>query len=376
MKILISSDTVSGTFAYTAQLAAALEAQGDEVVVATMGPRLRPEQRAQLRGRVHESSYRLEWMEDSWVEVAAAGRWLLILEEEEQPDVVHLCSYAHGALPFAAPTVLVAHACVLSWWRAVHGSEAPQEWDHYRAQMAAGLSGADAVVAPTAAMVAELERDHELRPDSTHVIHNGSTAPIASAEAEKHPLVVGSSRLWDPAMNLATLDAAAARLAWPVVVAGDLGANCPTRHAESVGVLDPLELATLHGSASIYAKPSRYEPFGLGILDAARQGCALVLGYIPSLRELWGKAAIFVQPNDERALHEALEALIHDRQLRTDLANRARRRAGRYSIERTARGYRRLYRQLTAEGPLKDAEAAQREEGLPTRPLQRASGAA
>src|SRR3954454_22546076 len=162
MKVLISTDTVGGVLTYTAELAAALEAAGDEVVVATMGPRLRPAQREALPARVHESRFRLEWMEDPWDEVEAAGQWLLSLEEQEQPDVVHLCSYAHGALPFQAPKVLVAHSCVLSWWRAVHGTEAPTSWGRYREEMTSGLQAADAVVAPTAAMLRELERDHPL----------------------------------------------------------------------------------------------------------------------------------------------------------------------------------------------------------------------
>src|SRR5438270_955106 len=111
MKILISTDTVGGVLTYTTQLAAALEAVGDEVTVATMGPRLRRAQREQLPFHLYESSFRLEWMDHPWDEVDAAGRWLLELEEEERPDVVHLCSYAHGALPFRAPKVLTAHSC-------------------------------------------------------------------------------------------------------------------------------------------------------------------------------------------------------------------------------------------------------------------------
>ena len=35
--------------------------------------------------------------------------------------------------------------------------------------------------------------------------------------------------------------------------------------------------------------PARYEPFGLSILEAALSGCALVLGDLPSLRELWDR---------------------------------------------------------------------------------------
>jgi glycosyltransferase involved in cell wall biosynthesis len=346
MKVLISTDTVGGVLTYTTQLAAALKARGDEVVVATMGPRLRREQRALLPGKVHEGGYRLEWMENPWDEVDAAGRWLLDLEREERPDVVHLCSYAHGALPFEAPTVLVAHSCVLSWWRAVHGSEAPPDWNAYRERMAAGLAGAGALVAPTWAVLSELERDHELWSVNATVIHNGSPAPGA-ASTGKRPRVLGAGRFWDPAKNLAALDAAAAGLSWPVTVAGELGRFGRPRHARSTGVLGQTELAELRRSACIYAAPALYEPFGLGILEAALDRCALVLGDIPSLRELWDGAALFVDPGEPELLREALESLIGDRALRVDLAERARRRAGVYSIEGTALAYHQLYQELT-----------------------------
>jgi len=349
MKVLMATDTVGDVFAYTVELSRALEAQGAEVVVAAMGPRLRREQREMLPARVHESGYRLEWMADSWVDVAAAGRWLQILEEEEEPDVVHLCSYAHGALPLAAPKVLVAHSSVLAWWRAVHGSDAPPEWGHYREQMGAGLAGADAVVAPTRAMLEELERDHQLRPGVAGVIRNGSSEPTAASDVGKSALVLGAECRWDPAKNLATLDAAAARLAWPVTVAGDLGPTGKVRFAESTGALGPAAMDELRRSASIYAAPAAYDPSGFGILAAARDRCALVLGYIPSLRELWSDAAIFVQPDDERALHEVLETLINDRRLRGELAERAQQRAAELSIQRTARAYRVLYERLVTE---------------------------
>lgn len=346
MKVLIATDTLGGVLTYTSELAAALDAAGDEVVVATMGPRLRRRQREGLPGRVHESGYRLEWMDDPWDEVAAAGEWLLALEEEERPDIVHLCSYAHGSLPFRAPKVLVAHSCILSWWRAVHGTEAPGRWDRYREEMSEGLRGADAVVAPTRAMLAEIERDRELRPGSGIVIHNGSAAPAAPATIAKRNLAMGSGRLWDPAKNLAALDAAAEGLAWPIVVAGDLGDESEVVHAEATGVLDAGALAKLRREAAIYAAPALYEPFGLGILEAARDRCALVLGDIPSLRELWDGAAVFVDPRDPDALHDALAALAGDSYLRAELAERAQRRAAAYSISRALGAYRDLYRHL------------------------------
>jgi glycosyltransferase involved in cell wall biosynthesis len=367
MKILISTDTVGGVLTYTAELAAALEAGGDEVVVATMGPPPRAAQREALPARVHESEFRLEWMEDPWDDVEEAAGWLLRLEEEERPDVVHLCSYSHGALPFRAPKVLVAHSDVLSWWRAIHGTEAPPSWNRYREEVSAGLAGADAIVAPTATMLAELEQDHPLNPERTQVIPNGSpTPPRSPASAELHqilavgepefdavreggPFVLGSGRFWDAAKNLAALDAAAAGLSWPVVVAGDLGDGPTPRHAHSVGVLDRGALGELRRRAPIYAAPAVYEPFGLGILEAALDGSALVLGDIPSLRELWENAAIFVDPRDPETLHEVLTCLIDTPRVRNELAERAREHAADYPIERTAAAYRRLYQRLLAK---------------------------
>jgi glycogen(starch) synthase len=373
MKILISTDTAGGVLTYTTELAAALEAGGDEVVVATMGPRPSQPQREALPDRLHESACRLEWMEDPWDEVEAAGRWLLQLEEDEQPDVVHLCSYAHGAHPFQAPKVVVAHSCVLSWWRAVHEVEAPAEWNRYREEMAGGLASADAVVVPTQAMLEALEQDHALNPERTQVIPNGSpTQPAGeTTSSELHqisglldrkfdavrdgqPFVLGSGRFWDAAKNLAALDAAAEGLSWPVVVAGDLGGELghgvAPRHALATGALDRPVLAALRQAAPIYAAPALYEPFGLGILEAAHDRCALVLGDIASLREIWEDAAIFVDPRDPPALREVLACLIDAPQVREDLGARALARAAEYTIERTAAAYRRLYRRLAGSG--------------------------
>jgi glycosyltransferase involved in cell wall biosynthesis len=350
MKILITTDTVGGVLTYTTELAAALEARGDEVTVATMGPPPDEEVRRRLPARLYERDLRLEWMEEPWDDVAAAGDWLLGLEDELRPDVVHLCSYSHGSLPFRAPKVVVAHSCVLSWWRAVHGTEAPPGWEAYREAMDEGLRAADAIVAPTAWMLGELERDRDL-PRGGHVIHNGSAAPPAPASVEKQPLILGSGRFWDPAKNLAALDAAAAGLPWPVILAGELGPGSRTVNAESTGFLSSSRLAEWRRAAAIYAAPARYEPFGLGILEAARDRCALVLGDVASLRELWDGAAVFVDPDDPEALRKALARLIDDDARRANLAARAQGRAAIFTVDRTAGSYRRLYERLAAARP-------------------------
>jgi glycogen(starch) synthase len=166
----------------------------------------------------------------------------------------------------------------------------------------------------------------------------------------KQELILAAGRLWDEAKNLGALDAAAARLSWPVHVAGETrhperGAVAP-RHAHTLGPLAAEALAEWMGRAAIYALPARYEPFGLSVLEAAAAGCALVLGDIPSLREIWGAAAEFVPPDDIEALAGALDGLIADDARRQRLGALAQRRAQAFSAERMAQSYAALYAEL------------------------------
>jgi glycosyltransferase involved in cell wall biosynthesis len=100
--------------------------------------------------------------------------------------------------------------------------------------------------------------------------------------------------------------------------------------------------------AAIYAFPARYEPFGLSVLEAGLSGCALVLGDIPSLREVWQDAATFVPPEDREALLEAIERLAHDDLLRARMSAAARARAVEFAADRMARRYVDLYRELVS----------------------------
>ena len=157
----MTADTVGGVWTYAVELAAALAPHGVEVVLATMGGRAADSQKAgaaALPGvRLIDSAFKLEWMDNPWDDVRAAGEWLLALEQQFRPDVVHLNGYVHAQLPWAAPQLVVGHSCVLSWWRAVKGCDAPASWDRYREEVGAGLRRASLVVAPSRAMLAALE---------------------------------------------------------------------------------------------------------------------------------------------------------------------------------------------------------------------------
>jgi glycogen(starch) synthase len=343
VRVLVTTDTVGGVWTHALDLARGLAGARVDVVLATMGARLRADQRADADSvglaALHESDFALEWMPAQWEAVDAAGEWLLDIAHGEWVDVVHSNSFTHGALDWMRPVVVAGHSCVVSWWRAVHGEDPPPEWDEYRHRISAGLRAADAAVAPTRAMLHELQRAYGV---TGMVIHNGSSVPEATRD--KEPFILAAGRMWDRAKGLDLLDRAAASIPWPVLAAGAGGSATAVR---TLGQLPRRELTALRERASVFVAPARYEPFGLGILEAARAGCPLVLADIPSLRELWTDAAIFVDPADTRALHEQLAALIADADARTRLGHAARLRARRYTVERMARAYSALYQRVS-----------------------------
>ncbi|MBZ4419424.1 glycosyltransferase family 4 protein [Myxococcus sp. RHSTA-1-4] len=347
----MTADTVGGVWTYALELARALAPHGVEVTLATMGAPLSEAQWAQARAlpnlAVEESRFALEWMDDPWDDVRAAGDWLLSLEARLCPDVVHLNGYAHGALPWAREPLVVGHSCVLSWWRAVKGEDAPERYSRYHDAVAAGLRAAGRVVAPSAAMLESLRLHYGPLPASEVISNARNPEEFPPGEA-REPFILSAGRLWDEAKNVAALAAAAPRLGWPVKVAGDArhpaGWKVESPDVEMLGLLPPSALARWMARAAVYALPARYEPFGLSALEAALSGCALVLGDIPSLREVWGDgAALFVPPGDLDALVEALESLRRDEPLRTGLASRARARALTYTPRRMAAGYLSVY---------------------------------
>jgi glycogen(starch) synthase len=354
-RVLMTADTVGGVWTYACELAQALAPHGVEITLAAMGGELSPAQARRAAAipslDVFESSYALEWMAEPWRDVDAAGDWLLELAARVRPDLVHVNGYAHAALPFKAPVVVVAHSCVWTWTRAVRGRDPGPEWNEYRRRVIAGLSAADLVIAPTQAILAAVLDAYGLRL-RTQVIPN-ACATASWRPGKKARIVLSAGRLWDEAKGLADLQACARLVRWPIVIAGPTvapGGLAPVsaEGLHALGELAPRQLAAWMARAAIYALPARYEPFGLSVLEAALSGCALVLGDIPSLREVWGDTAVYVPPGDPEALGFALNVMRCDLLGCGVYAARARARARAMTPARMATAYRAAYAELTA----------------------------
>jgi len=358
MNVLMTADTVGGVFTYALELAGALGRRGHRIALATKGAVLADDQWQEARYvpglEIFESSDRLEWMEDPWEDVARSSAWLLDLADRLRPDVIHLNDFAHGALPFAAPALVVGHSCVCSWFEAVRHHAAPPAYDRYRLEVARGLAAAAMVVAPSRWMLEALQRHYGVLPRG-RVIPDGRSAARFHPR-DKEPFILCAGRLWDAAKNAALLDAVADRLPWPVLLAGEEQHPDPAhrhhvsrRHVEALGRLSPAALGRFLERAAIYALPARYEPFGLSVLEAALSGCALVLGDIPSLRETWSEAAVFVDPDSPELLRTMLTGLIDNQDLRASLSERACARGLELSPTRMADAYVAAYRDVLEE---------------------------
>jgi len=354
-RVLMTADAVGGVWRYAVDLARELACCDVGTTLAVMGPQPTAAQRAEARDAqidVVDRPYRLEWMDEPWDDVAGAGAWLLELEQEVQPSLVHLNGYAHAALPWSCPVMVVAHSCVRTWWRAVRREAPPPELDRYTCAVTAGLAAAQVVVAPTRAMAAALEGEYGALAPACVIPNGRYTTRGVSATPAKEQMVLAAGRIWDEAKNTGALCAIADKLAWPVYVAGDPqrpdGRCGRLSGVHLLGRLSSEELAGWYDRASIYALPARYEPFGLSVLEAASAGCALVLGDIPSLRENWNGAAVFVPPDDHPALASAIGQLIARPDERARFARAAAERATAFTIDHTAGEYLQLYHSLIA----------------------------
>jgi glycosyltransferase involved in cell wall biosynthesis len=356
LRLFMTADAVGGVWQYALDLAHGLTEYGMETTLAVLGPGPDPDQAAAADAvpglKLLPTGLPLDWTAATPDEAKKAGASLAALADESAPDIIHLNNPALGAgARFPAPVVVGCHSCVATWWEAVRAGPVPDDFLWRARLVQQGYRSADALVAPTAAFANDTRRTYGL-PTTPHVVYNGRS--IVTHRPDRPALgacfAFTAGRLWDEGKNLAALDRAAGRFGIPVVAAGPLdgpnGARIEFKHVKSLGRLSDRDIARWLKATPIFVSTARYEPFGLAVLEAAQAGCPLVLSDIASFRELWDGAAVFVPPDDDRAIAAAIERVIRDATLRESLEDAARERALDYSAEAMAAGVFDIYRSL------------------------------
>jgi glycosyltransferase involved in cell wall biosynthesis len=355
LRILVTLDAVGGVWRYAVDLASGLRARGARVLFLGFGPA--PDARrlaeASRIGPVGWQPAPLDWMAGGPDDLVPARETIARLCRVNRIDLLHLNTpplAAGGAL--GVPTVAVTHSCLATWHRAVRGGVIPRGMEWHGGLYAAGLRAAQAVVAPSQAHADLLRTCYGDLPPVA-VVPNAVVPAAPIREEPRMPVAIAAGRWWDPGKNGATLDTGAARMRTPLCLVGPItgpqGEVFEASHAKVLGELPHASLRRLMARARVFVSPPRFEPFGLAVAEAAQAGLPLVLSDIPTFRELWSDAAaVFVAPDDARALAKAVDALAADPDRAARMGAAARAEAARYRPERQVAAMAKLYRDVLA----------------------------
>src|SRR6476619_6182096 len=357
IRLLITADAAGGVWTYALEMARALSAYDVATTLAVLGNAPSESELSQARSisglDIELTNLPLDWTAANASEVADAGDKIADLARRLNVDLVQLNAPALAAsAAFPVPTIGVLHSCVATWWEAVHGNVALPPDLAWRAKLTrAGLSRVDVAVAPSQALARQAQRIYAL-PHMPIVIHNGRSKPGLARHGARDIPVLTAGRLWDEGKNVAALDRAAEHLPFKICAAGPLtgpnGASVEFDRLDWLGILDAAGLQDMMARTAVFVSPALYEPFGLAVLEAAQAGCALVLSDIPTFRELWDGAALFVSADDDAAIAAAIRDLVADPRRRARLGGPARARSEIYTVESTAQGMMAIYEAVLA----------------------------
>ncbi|MBV9232607.1 MAG: glycosyltransferase family 4 protein [Candidatus Eremiobacteraeota bacterium] len=104
----------------------------------------------------------------------------------------------------------------------------------------------------------------------------------------------------------------------------------------ALGHVDDDTLAALYRACALLAFPSRYEGFGLPVLEAMSYGAPVVAASASAIPEVAGDAACYVPPGDAPALAAAIRCVIEDSGYAAELRRRGPLRAAGFPWETTA----------------------------------------
>ncbi len=273
----------------------------------------------------------------------------------------------HYELPLRAPRlaqVVTVHDLTLVTHPQWHEAS---KVTYFRWAMRRAVARADRILCVSASTARDLTRTLDVDPGRVDVTPLGTDLTSASDADVRRvrtglglsgPYLLGLGTL-EPRKDLPTLISAFARVAGDIphdlVLAGlpgwgtgpladTLARSGVADRIRLAGYVPEVDKAALYTGADVFVYPSRYEGFGLPVLEAMACGVPVVTTTGGSLPEVAGDAAVTVTPGDVPAVADALTGILGDQEQRALLVQRGRERAGRMRwsscAELTAAAYR------------------------------------
>lgn len=344
-KLLMTTDTLAKVWQHSLDLARALATYKLEINLASMGALPGKHQLAEVEAipniRLHQSSYKLEWQDNPWDEIEQASMWLLHLEQQLQPDLVHLHHYVFGELPWDQPVIVSGHDCLVSRWEATQSQALPAGWKHYQERVSKGLQAADCLVVPSGSLARQLETHYGTLP-KTAIIPYGIAGVSGKGRANIEQILLTGIGESD---NLQSYAKIAADLPYPLTIIGEQPSGRRLPGLRFTAELSPSQLNDYLTHGSIFVSASRYEAFGWTALKAASRGCILVLSDLDAHHEIWQDAALYFDPAHPESLRQILLDLHARADLSESLSKKATERARAFDIHKQAKQFYELYQQ-------------------------------
>lgn len=292
--------------------------------------------------------------------VAAEQSWLPAQLRRRAIDVEH---HAGGTVPLAparrASIGSVGHRPTVV---TLHDLQPLDHPDHFsaakraylRAVVPSSLRAADVVVVPSGWVADAVTARFGIDPGRVRVVHHGlppvaepTPEPVLRARYELPGRVVLYNAITYPHKDHVTLARAFARLAaarpdLTLVLTGRSERAEPDLRAElarldlghrvrRTGAVPFADVTGLVDLASVLAFPSRYEGFGLPVLEAMARGTPVVAADASALPEVVGDGGRLVAPGDVDGWVDALAAVLDDPGEADRLATAGRRRAAHFT---------------------------------------------
>ncbi len=292
-------------------------------------------------------------------EYRSAARYFTRVQPRRGLDVVHNTFYLPNGLASypGARRVVTVHDMI------------PEMMPHTRRRLdfltlkKRYVTNADHVICVSEATRSDLESIYGPLRMPVSVIHHGvdsrfsSDAPALSGIRSPYVLFVGQRGHYKDA---AVLMRAFANIANEhpdmtlLFVGGGAFTATERSHLRTLGIDDKtlqttladIHMPSVYAHATAFVFPSRFEGFGIPVLEAFACGTPAILARSTSLPEVGGDAALYFEPGDANDLAEHLSRVVSDDHLRRQLSQRGRQRAHMFTWKKAAEKTAEVYREV------------------------------
>jgi glycosyltransferase involved in cell wall biosynthesis len=110
------------------------------------------------------------------------------------------------------------------------------------------------------------------------------------------------------------------------------------------------DLPAIYQSAKVFVYPSRYEGFGIPVMEALCSGTPVIAATGSCLEEAGGPNSLYSDPNDERELAEKINMVLNDESLYKRMAAKGKEYSGNFDDEKLAAQMMAVYKKVSQHG--------------------------